>query len=112
MTSNLDTLDDYSVFGWDGEAALAIKEKTLDDVKKLIANLPTIFRYSDIAPGIDGSICLEWLIGENEIFIDFNSDGSILIYVDINGKKHKNGFSKFDGDTLKHILSIFLNLYE
>lgn len=97
---------DYSFSGWDGEDAVPIREKVLTDAKSLISNLPKKFRYPDAAPGIDGSVCMEWLIGEKEIFIDFNSDGSVLIYADINGKKYKNGFSRFDNGTLEYILSI------
>lgn len=98
---------DYSFSGWDGEDAVPIREKVLTDAKSLISNLPKKFRYPDAAPGIDGSVCMEWLIGEKEIFIDFNSDGSVLIYADINGKKYKNGFSRFDNGALEYILSIF-----
>lgn len=98
---------DYSFLGWDGEDAVPISEKVLTDAKTMISNLLRNFRYPDAAPGIDGSVCMEWLIGEKEIFIDFNSDGSVLIYADINGKKHKNCFSKYENETLEYILSIF-----
>ncbi len=99
--------DDYSFSGWDGEEAVPISELTLIGAKNLISKLPREFRYPDAAPGIDGSVCMEWLIGEAEIFIDFNSDGSILVYANINGKKYKNGFSRFDNAAFKYIFSVF-----
>lgn len=102
-----DGFSDYSFLGWDGEDAVPIREKVLTDAKNLIFNLPKKFRCPDAAPGIDGSVCMEWLIGEKEIFIDFNSDSSVLIYADINGKKYKNGFSRFDNVALEYILSVF-----
>lgn len=105
--SPFDGFGDYSFFGWDGEDAVPIGEKVLTDAKSLISNLPKNFRCPDAAPGIDGSVCMEWLIGEKEIFIDFNSDSSVLIYADINGKKYKNVFSRFDNVALEYILSVF-----
>jgi len=99
--------EDYSFSGWDGEDAVPISELTLKGAKNLISKLPREFRFPDSAPGIDGSLCMEWLIGEAEIFIDFNSDGSILVYANINGKKYKNGFSRFDNAAFKYIFSVF-----
>lgn len=106
-TNPFEGFDEYSFFGWDGEDAIPIREQTLTGAKNLISKLPRNFRHPDAAPGIDGSVCMEWLIGEAEIFIDFNSDGSILVFADINGEKYKNGFSRFDNTAFEYILSIF-----
>src|SRR5574343_411043 len=106
-TNPFEGFDEYSFFGWDGEDAIPIREQTLTGAKNLISKLPRNFRHPDAAPGIDGSVCMEWLIGEAEIFIDFNSDGSILVFADINGEKYKDGFSRFDNTAFEYILSIF-----
>lgn len=102
-----DGFGDYSFFGWDGEDAVPISEKVLADAKSLVSSLSEKFRYPDVAPGIDGSVCMEWLIGEREIFIDFNSDGSVLIYANIYGKKYKNEFSEFSKLASEYIFSVF-----
>ena len=69
--------EDYSFYGWDGEDADPIRETVLNYAKSFVSSLPEKFRYPDAAPGIDGSVCMEWRIKDREIFVDFNSDGSV-----------------------------------
>jgi hypothetical protein len=63
----------YSVPNWDGYGAEPIEPKTTDSARSFIRILPDTFGAADIAPGADGTIGLEWVLGEGplrKLFID------------------------------------------
>jgi hypothetical protein len=106
----------YQTDGWDGDNAVAISGA---DVKRARSLLDLIAGFEpkapDIAPGQDGSICLEWKRytsdGEKKIYVDVGPNGRILTYAKLGSfspiEKH------FPSDTAGVIdhLSVMFSIY-
>ncbi len=78
---------DYSFPNWHMDNAKPIKESTIEIAENLLTQFPKGFKTPDIAPGIDGSVCMEWIFKNSEIFVDVDSDDSVLAFAIINGEK-------------------------
>lgn len=99
--------NEYSFMRWEGDDAQPIQDHIWCNVNYLMTKLPHHFKQPDIASGMDGSLCLEWSMGDDCILIDFNADESILIFAQIQGKKYKKTFLIYDQKSFEYIVSLF-----
>jgi hypothetical protein len=80
--SQLKDFEKYNMRNWDGYDGDPITAKTLKIarfIEKCVGERP------DIAPAGDGSICFEWVLGPDKLFLDVYANG-LSIYGMLDGE--------------------------
>jgi hypothetical protein len=98
---------------WDGDEAKAISKKDLQYTRTLLEQLgPCLPSAPDAAPGVDGSICMEWIdigpAGKKKVFVDVTPGDEVLTFARLSEappvEKH---FKKSDQGLIVYLHSVF-----
>lgn len=79
----LDGFSAYDVPDWDGEGAVAISAAARGTARRVLEILPTTTPMPDIAPGGDGSICMEWYIHGRKLWVDVSTNATVAVYYNL-----------------------------
>jgi len=95
----IDTFEEASSDGWDGEGSIAVPRETLDLARELIESLPTAYRTPEIAAEPDGHLSLEWRVNSRRVVsVSINPDGR-LHWAALIGDEDPRGTCRFEGQT-------------
>lgn len=75
--------EDYNIVNWDGYGAEPITSETLVLAQRVF---DMIDERGDSAPGGDGSICLEWRMGDDILCLDIGPGKRVSFYGKIDGQ--------------------------
>jgi len=98
---------------WDGDEAEAISEKDLQFTRTLLERLgPYLPSAPDTAPGVDGSICMEWIdsgpAGQKKVFVDVTPADKVLTFARLSeARPVEKHFKKSDQGLIVYLQSVF-----
>jgi hypothetical protein len=106
-------LTPYQTAGWDGEDAAALAQGTLEAVRDLLIDLAACaLATPDVAPAVDGSVCMEWHFARDRheivIFIDIGPAQKVMSFVrGLGPQPEERHFDIYNGAAKRHVLTIF-----
>lgn len=94
---------------WDGYGATPIESASLDNVKLLINRLPTCFPTPEVSPSPNGTVSLDWEIGNAGFSIEIGNTSFSAFFKDDTGIFPFNG--AFDVDDVIRLISSRLSSF-
>lgn len=70
----------YDMEDWDCEGAEPITKATRELASGVLSAIPVSFPPPDVAPSADGSICMEWNVGNAKVWVDVGPGKKVLTY--------------------------------
>lgn len=111
----LNELDDLSYLenDWDGEGAKPISPETIETVKEILNQTPSIHNLvEDIYPTPIGSLCMEWKSNKTTINAEIMGN-SITFYLDRNSDgTDVSNYIKSKGVTSDFLNTLFDEIYK
>jgi hypothetical protein len=98
---------------WDGGEAKAVSKNDLKFARTLLEQIaPYLPAAPDAAPGIDGSICMEWITsgpsGQKKVFVDVTPEDEVLTFAQLGeARPVEKHFKKSDQILIVYLQKLF-----
>ena len=112
-SSYLKDFDQFMAPEWDGGEAKAVSRKDLKFARTLLEQIgPYLPGAPDAAPGVDGSICMEWIasgtFGQKKVFVDVAPGDEVLTFARLGeARPVEKHFKKSDQGLIVYLQSVF-----
>jgi hypothetical protein len=105
--------DRYEKASWDGESAEPVTAEVRAIAERICGHMRDIADAPDVAPGVDGSIGMEWYRGESKVWVDVGPGTHIVTYYNFGpGFRGALEFDSFSPQLVSCLRSFLSMLYQ
>jgi hypothetical protein len=105
----LEGLGAYRSPNWDANDAAEISDEVFGLTKSVLDILPISIPDPDVTPAANGSLCMEWTVGNNFFWADVEPDGKLLTLLKVNGARKETSYDIRAETALRQHLALALN---